>query len=76
MTAALCILILAAAGLFAQHRAQVHALNVKSYGEEVHHLYDRVITLERAQTTKYDHAAFEDLKGKVEAMRIAKGLKV
>lgn len=48
---------------------------MQAEGSLLHKVEARVSALERMQASKYDHAAFEDLKSKVEAMRIAQGMR-
>ncbi len=39
-------------------------------------LEDRIVKLEHSQRSEYNAAAFEELKSKVDALRIAQGFKV
>jgi predicted Holliday junction resolvase-like endonuclease len=82
LTMALWLVIIAAAALIAQNRAQVHELQMKGANQDFKALFDglrslsfRVAALEEPKASEYDHKAFEDIKSKVEALRIAQGLK-
>lgn len=72
---ALSVAIICATGLIAQFRHQGHQRDMQAEGSLLHKVEARVSALERMQASKYDHAAFEDLKSKVEAMRIAQGMR-
>lgn len=75
MTYTICILAICLTLLLAQHRSQQHARVMQAEERLLHKIETRVSALERMKQESYSHAAFEDLKSKVEALRLAQGLK-
>lgn len=76
MTTIAAITLILAACLFAQWRAQKHELAVRGNRAWQVNLAQRLTMLEQKASESYDPAAFEDLKNKVEALRLAKGMGV
>lgn len=70
---ALCLIAVCGSALFAQWRAQEHELKQSGYQSLLHKVEERVSLLE-SRKTDFDSAAFEDLKNKVEVMKMAHGL--
>lgn len=73
--ALLCIAIICAALLFAQRQEHRHQRVLRCDVEMLASLRERIDVLEAAKLVQFDSAAFEDLKTKVEAFRMAQGLR-
>lgn len=69
------VVIVCASALVGLHMQHLHAQTMAGDAEELKRLGDRLLLVESQGKQKYDHAAFEDLKSKVEALRLAQGLK-
>lgn len=69
------LLIVCAAALLAQYRAQEHEITLRGRYNDLDALDSRISALEEAKSSQFDPKAFEDLKTKVEALRISQGLK-
>jgi hypothetical protein len=75
MEIALALIVVSIAGLIAQWRSQQHE-HAMTYGEGLlHRVEQRVSELERRKAQDFNRAEFEELKSKVEALRIGQGLK-
>lgn len=61
--------------LLVQQSHQKHQQDMRVGLSSVDVLLARMASLEQAKATQYSHAAFEDLKTKVESLRLAQGLK-
>lgn len=72
---ALSILIVCLSALLWQARAQAHETNMRASESRIHGIESRLSVLEKQHAQAYDHAAFEELKSRVEGMRIAQGLR-
>ena len=75
MIVVFCVIIVCLTALVWQAKQNQHVIQVKGQAELISALSDRVSALEQQRASHYDHAAFEDLKSKVEAMRIVQGMK-
>lgn len=71
----LIVLMVCVTLLIAQDRAQKHERMNSSELSVLSGLMGRIAALEAARAESYDPAAFEELKSKVEALRIAQGFK-
>lgn len=69
------ILIVCICVLVYQARQQFHERMMKADLSEIEKLTHRVEAIEQAKKVQYDHQAFEELKSKVESVRISMGLK-
>lgn len=72
---ALCLFIFCTTFLYAQHQQHAHERLTRFETHRLSLLTDRVSALEDAQSDHFDAKAFEDLRSKVEALRIAQGLR-
>lgn len=75
MIPVLCVSILCLTLLAAQMAYHDHKTVMESGKSRIDELETRLSELERKSEQKYDHAAFEDLRGKVEGLRLAQGFK-
>ena len=58
-----------------QHQHHEHQRVMQAEHNLLHKVEERVSALERRKQSEYSHEAFEDLKSKVDALRIAQGLR-
>ncbi len=75
MATVACVFIAACAVLALQWRDHIHQRVMLAEGRLLYKVEARVSALERKKPAEFDAKAFEDLKGKVEALRLAQGLK-
>ena len=69
------VALICASVLFAQYRHQLHASYTDKESNYIAELDLRISALEKQSKEKFDAAAFDDLKSKVEALRLAQGLR-
>lgn len=70
-----CVVAICATALIAIHQWQKHEIEMVTGMSHLKGVQVRLASLESARAIQYDHAAFEDLKTKVEALRLAQGLR-
>ena len=76
MSFVLCALILSGTYLLAQRQEHRHLLAVARASTHATALERRLAALETARTSQFDQAAFEELKTKVESLRVGQGIRV
>jgi hypothetical protein len=70
-----CVVLICITVLWYQHAGHEHARAMQGEARLLHQLETRLVALERARRDEFDPKAFDDLKAKVEAMRVAQGLR-
>lgn len=61
--------------LFAQYRDQVHQIRMKGDAGQFEAVLKRLAAVESRQPAQFDQAAFDDLKAKVESLRLSQGIR-
>lgn len=70
-----CVITVCLCALVAQQASHDHAEEMQGGLERMDELEDRLEVLERSRDAHFDPAAFEDLRTKVETLRLGQGLK-
>lgn len=71
----IAVLIVCAALLLAQYSSQEHEQAMQAGFSRLDKIETRLSEIERRKPEQFDSAAFDDIKNKVETLRIAQGLK-
>ena len=72
---ALCVAIVCVSLLIAQHFDHKHKHQTTADTGRLEEINKRLAALEGKEAKAFDQAAFDDLKSKVEALRIAQGMR-
>lgn len=75
ITLFLSIALICITSLVAQYQANIHRESIRAGRGRIQELERRIAALEALRKQEFDPAAFEDLKGKVEALRLVQGLR-
>jgi len=69
------MVITSATCLFAQYRHQIHELRIKHGSDLWHELLRRIEFVEKIKASDFNKDEFEELKSKVDALRISIGIR-
>jgi hypothetical protein len=76
MDVTLAIIIMCLTALVYQRQKHVHELDLNFHKKDLDSLVARIEQLEVIRTQEVDQRAFQELQSKVDALRLAQGLKV